>query len=88
MTNVSLRLSKKICTLDSIHSAILSFRSASCKIDEDGEYWLVDIDSSDEKPIQEDVILRRIDEYSLRESLEKKFGKERDEIIALAFGQE
>lgn len=88
MNSISFTLLKKVYSTEAIHSAILTFESASVKIDEDGEYWLVAIDFINEKLIQKELLLRRIDEFVLRESLEKKFKLERDEIITLAFGQE
>jgi hypothetical protein len=88
MCNTSFRLLKKIYSPDAIHSAILTFKSACARIDELGEYWQITIDFVDENPIQQEVIQRRIDEYVLRESLERKYKSERDEIMMLAFGQE
>ena len=88
MYSISFALLKKIYSPEAVHSAILTFKSASARIDEDGEYWLININFINDTPIQKEVLQRRIDEFVLRESLEKKYKSERDEIIALAFGQE
>lgn len=88
MLKPSLQLAKSAYTLEAIRSAILSFQSACCTITDAGDFWQIDSSSIGDDSIQGSEVLRRIDEYALRESLEKRFGKERDAIMAIAFGQE
>jgi len=86
MPNSILKLSKNVYNLDIIRLAILSFKSGACKINDLGNQWSIDL-SVMKEPIQNDELLRRLDEFSLRASLEERFATERDSIIALAFGQ-
>jgi hypothetical protein len=87
LSNSALKLSKKVYTLNAIRSAILSFQFGSCSIEDGDSHWIIDLRTMEE-PIQESELLRRIDEFSLRESLNQSFAAERDAIIALAFGRE
>lgn len=85
MSNSLLDLSKTVYSLDIIRSTILSFSSGACQIRDNGNQWLIDVNVMKD-PIKTDEFLRRLDEFSLRASLEKRFAIERDEIFALAFG--
>lgn len=85
MSSELFHLSKEIYSLDVIRSSILSFKNGSCQINDCGDQWSVDL-ASMEEPIKKSEFLRRLDEFSLRESLDKKFSDERNAIISLAFG--
>lgn len=81
------KLSKAAYSLEIIRSTLLSFQFGACQITDADDYWLVDLSVMKES-IPKDLFFRRIDEYSLRASLEKRFASERDAIISLAFQQE
>lgn len=87
MSNSLLTLPKKVYSLDTIRSAVLSFRQGACQIEDDNDNWIIDLSVMKES-IKDDELLRRLDEFSLRASLEQRFAAERDAIIALAFGRE
>jgi hypothetical protein len=87
MPNQMMKLPKSAYSLDIIRAAILSFPKGACQISDIGEEWLIDL-SVMPIPLLKDELLRRLEEFSLRASLEKRFSKERDAILALAFGQQ
>jgi hypothetical protein len=87
MPNKIMKLPKSVYTLDIIRATILSFPKGACQISDAGEEWLIDL-SVMQVPLLKDELLRRLEEFSLRASLEKRFSKERDAIIDLAFGQQ
>jgi len=87
MSNPILKLPKSVYSLDVIRSAILSFNSGACLLSDETDQWSIDL-SIMKEPIQASDLLRRIDEFSLRASLEQRFAAERDAIVALAFGRE
>lgn len=87
MENEYLRLSKDAYSIDAIRAALLSFDGLSLQIDDTKDDWILNL-AGFHGNMSAESLLRRIDEFYLREQLERRFGTERDALFTLAFGKE
>lgn len=84
MVHTSFKVDKNLYSFTCLQSAVLSFPECGIQIENSPDSWNVSFISSD-NTVSENSFSRALNEYALRESLEKKFHAEREAIYKLTF---